>query len=61
VVARRARHGEPDSCDWARRWSGPIGRHEVPGKDSGDMLSAPNAQVLAAILTQRLRLAFTRD
>jgi len=57
----RARHGEPDSCDWARRWSGPIGRHEVPGKDSGDMLSAPNAQVLAAILTQRLRLAFTRD
>ena len=32
-----------DGIDWQALWKGPIKQHEMPGKDSGDMLSGENA------------------
>src|SRR5262249_5863473 len=47
-----------DGIDWGALWKGTIKHHEMPGKDSGDMLSAENARVLSGALAQQLRLAF---
>ena len=47
-----------DRIDWPALWKGPIKYHEMPGKDSGDMLNAENVRVLGASLAQQLRLAF---
>ena len=47
-----------DRIDWPALWKGPIKRHEMPGRDSGDMLNAENVRVLGASLAQQLRLAF---
>lgn len=46
-----------ERIDWQALWKGPIKRHEMPGKDSGDMISGENARVLSASLAQQLRLA----
>ena len=46
-----------DGIDWQAFWDGPIQQHQVPGKDSGDMLSGENAHVLGALLAQQLYLA----
>ena len=45
-----------DGIDWQAFWDGPIQQHQVPGKDSGDMLSGENAHVLGALLAQQLYL-----
>ena len=44
-----------DGIDWQALWKGPIKHHEMPGKDSGDMLSGENARVLAVSLAHQLR------
>jgi hypothetical protein len=49
------------SFDWKYLWRGhPVG-HQVPGKDSGDMLRGENARILAGLLAKRLRAAFTEE
>jgi amino acid adenylation domain-containing protein len=53
---RKFRNGEFD--DWERWWDGPIVRHVVQGKDSGDMVSGANAAELAALIARHLRTAF---
>jgi thioesterase domain-containing protein/acyl carrier protein len=45
--------------DWDALWKGKITRHLMPGKDSGDMVSRENARVLAPLLAERLRAAFS--
>jgi acyl-coenzyme A synthetase/AMP-(fatty) acid ligase/thioesterase domain-containing protein/acyl carrier protein len=39
-------------------WEGGTSRHLVPGKDSGDMLRGENVRVVAALLAERLRVAY---
>jgi len=46
--------------NWETLWEGVAIRHQVPGKDSGEMLTGENARVLAALLAERLREAFAR-
>jgi thioesterase superfamily protein len=46
-----------DRIDWREFWKGPIKYHQVPGKDSGDMLRGENARLLAVLLAQQLYLA----
>ncbi len=57
-TTRPGRDNVPDGIDWQVLWKGSIKHHEVPGKDSGDMLSGQNARVLGALLGQQLHLAF---
>jgi amino acid adenylation domain-containing protein len=48
--------------DWQQLWTGgEPEKHSVPGKDSGDMMTGQNARVLAALLNERLRAAFTQE
>jgi thioesterase domain-containing protein len=50
----------PDAAiDWQDYWTGEIVRHTMPGKDSGDMLSGDNAPIVAGVLAERLRQAFS--
>ncbi|MEO8443557.1 MAG: amino acid adenylation domain-containing protein [Gammaproteobacteria bacterium] len=48
------------AIDWLSLWRGEPRWHLLPGRDSGDMLSGANARVVAALLTERLRLALER-
>jgi acyl carrier protein len=52
------RNTRMETFNWKTLWGGETVRHHVPGKDSGDMLSGENAQVLAELLRERLRAAF---
>jgi thioesterase domain-containing protein len=54
---RPGRVNARNRIDWQALWKGPITHHNVPGKDSGDMLSGENARVLGALLTQEFHLA----
>jgi len=57
-TTRPGRVNVRDRIHWRAFWDGPIQQHQVPGKDSGDMLSRENTRVLGALLARRLRLAF---
>ena len=54
---RPARVNAQDCIDWREFWKGPIKHHEMPGKDSGDMLNGENARLLGGSLAHRLRSA----
>ena len=43
---------------WSSLCPGPLAFHKVPGKDSGDMMSAKNSRKLALLLALRLTAAF---
>lgn len=47
-----------EPLDWTVFWNGLTKLHQVPGKDSGDMLSSRNVRSIAALLSARLRAAF---
>jgi hypothetical protein len=53
-VSEHPRKNELKNFDWRTLWDGRIKFHQVPGKDSGDMLSGENAKVLGALLRERL-------
>jgi hypothetical protein len=46
------------ASDWSHAWGGRLERHVVPGRDSGDMITGPNAHEVATLLAQHLRAAF---
>ncbi len=50
--------GRRSPNDWEAGCPVPPQWHFLPGKDSGQMLSGENARVIAALLSERLRLAF---
>jgi thioesterase domain-containing protein len=54
-TARPGKPGVQKRFDWSPFWKGPVRRHQVAGKDSGDMLTGKNARALAALLAERLR------
>ncbi len=54
-VSEHPRKIKLENFDWATLWDGRAELHQVPGKDSGDMLSGENAKVLGALLRERLR------
>jgi hypothetical protein len=56
-TTRRGQANVRDRIDWQALWNGPIKHHNMPGKDSGDMVSGDNARVLSALLAQQLQLA----
>jgi thioesterase domain-containing protein len=57
-TARRGKQGERKPFDCSGLWEGRISRHLVPGVDAGDMQQGENARVFAALLAQRLRVAY---
>ncbi len=54
-VSEHPRRIELENFDWATMWDGRADLHEVPGKDSGDMLSGENAIMLGGLLRERLQ------
>jgi amino acid adenylation domain-containing protein len=53
-VSEHPRKNELKDFDWRKVWDGKPLLHQVPGRDSGDMLSGENAKVLGALLRERL-------
>ena len=58
-LSAHPRRASLESFEWSRLWEGKTVLHQVPGKDSGDMLSGENASVLGALLRERLRTALS--
>jgi amino acid adenylation domain-containing protein len=54
-VSEHSRKKELETFDWIILWQGKTELHQMPGKDSGDMLSGENARVLAALLKARIQ------
>jgi hypothetical protein len=56
---RRHKRGA-ELAKWSELSRAPVAVHEIPGKDSGDMISGQNASMLARCLSERLRLAINQ-